>query len=1228
MARIPKPNIRAPQLETFHKHHATNAVWQALPGPVTSIISLVMAGSITAMAYYAGDTLGGDKGQLWMFIAMGVMTVIGLVLILLRARKVKKEAQRTESFEEAVKGTASGWDTGAAGGDPAEIARLDNLRKQFQKGIDAFREYGKDFYSLPWYVMVGEPGSGKTEAIRHSDLRFPETLQDMLQGTGGTYSMDWWFTNQAVLLDTAGAMLMNPEATKRFEEFLKLLRTYRPDCPVNGLILAIPVDSLLADNPAKLEEKAKRIAQQFTIIQRALDVRFPIYLMVTKSDRLPGWREFTDAAGQQTFDREMLGWSNPADLDAPFDPAGIGHALDCIATRLEARRLALLADPVPRQAGNRRTDEVDSLFGFPETIRSLQPRLQRYLEIIFQTGAWSNLPPFFRGVYFTSAMNEGAALDEQLASALGMSIETLPGGGIFNRDKSVYLRDVFTEKIFKERGLVTRLKDLGKALRRKLVWFYAAAAALLTLVLLLAWLVKREVERELKLEQENWRVANQAWGNGAFLPVVIRQESADAPDGTKTRPKWLAAWQGENARVWKLSGGEGSNTLTKIQYLEDLEERTARGLPGAWMFRFMPSIRDFEHRRRVACLAVFEGSVLKPVVDGVREKIVWDAQPDAVRDPEQDRRLAAAYDALVRLEAFVHSKGRGAAWTDEDFAKVLEPMMSYLCPPDGKDANLNASATAIAAKGLARTAEKLYREAIFNKTGPEGIETRRWLATPEDAPADSAGAQALMKGLEVILGTGGVGELAASSEDAKKQLKEEKENAVKLFITTEDELAGLTAVNASRSKVEELLTTLKTHLDGIESAKGKLGEATRMTGMSRGDLARLCVSLKASMEPLMKEGTLPGNLQVVYTKASDMLKASPETAAAAASEGSVASTEGKEEMPAEDAAALRFGVYKKRIAEADKLSTASLVTMDIVGRLQNVAAEIEEKVKAARATIKLDYNGPRKAECEAAAAAIDLCMGEIASSKLLLSYYDKLRAYLDPRLKFPLVLSQKHVFTEQQFKPAVADLAKVMKDKEYFDSASASVRSSAGGEAVAKVFEGMSDVMTISKIFHPDNATQPGGDGLFVRREVVGATERQPAPRPPQPLPPGEIIPGVPPVQPPPQPVPDVEYGVLTAVVNQGGIDLIGGPGDAVSRKIHPNKILTFTVEVRAKGALQSRRDRRQLPSKESGAWGLARWMIANPERRFKVVTVGFDIYSSPDVPATWPVRRNFGLTE
>ena len=419
------------------------------------IYSMIAAGSITGMAWYLGDTYADGKGSTWTFIAIGVMTVIALILLLIRVSRAKKQSRMAGSFEEAVKGSAAGWDGGgAAGTDPAEMARLDNLRKQFQKGIDSFREYGKDFYSLPWYVMVGEPGSGKTEAIRHSDLRFPETLQDMLQGTGGTYSMDWWFTNQAVLLDTAGAMLMNPEATKRFEEFLKLLRTYRPDCPVNGIILAIPVDSLLADNAAKLEEKPSAFPSSSASFKRRWMSAFPFiswsqkvtaYRASGNSPMPPGNRPSTAKCWAGRIPRTSTPRSTPRTSGPRCKPSPRGF---------RPGGLALLADPIPRQAGNRRVDEVDSLYGFPSTILSLEPRLRRYLEIIFQTGTWATLPPFFRGVYFTSAMNEGAALDEQLASALGMSIETLPGGGLFNRDKSVYLRDVFTEKVFRERGLV------------------------------------------------------------------------------------------------------------------------------------------------------------------------------------------------------------------------------------------------------------------------------------------------------------------------------------------------------------------------------------------------------------------------------------------------------------------------------------------------------------------------------------------------------------------------------------------------------------------------------------------------------------------------------------------------------------------------------------------------------------------------------------------------------
>ena len=74
----------------------------------------------------------------------------------------------------------------------------------YQSILEKFRAAGKDIYSLPWYVVCGEPGSGKSEAIRHSGIDFPPGLQDELQGSGGTVNMDWWFTNRGIILDTAG----------------------------------------------------------------------------------------------------------------------------------------------------------------------------------------------------------------------------------------------------------------------------------------------------------------------------------------------------------------------------------------------------------------------------------------------------------------------------------------------------------------------------------------------------------------------------------------------------------------------------------------------------------------------------------------------------------------------------------------------------------------------------------------------------------------------------------------------------------------------------------------------------------------------------------------------------------------------------------------------------------------------------------------------------------------
>ena len=115
------------------------------------------------------------------------------------------------------------------------------LRKARFKGRTGERQY---LYQLPWYVFVGAPGSGKTTALVNSGLKFPLEEaggEQSIKGVGGTRNCDWWFTDEAVLLDTAGRYVTQDSEQKvdasAWQGFLALLKRFRPRQPLNGAIV-------------------------------------------------------------------------------------------------------------------------------------------------------------------------------------------------------------------------------------------------------------------------------------------------------------------------------------------------------------------------------------------------------------------------------------------------------------------------------------------------------------------------------------------------------------------------------------------------------------------------------------------------------------------------------------------------------------------------------------------------------------------------------------------------------------------------------------------------------------------------------------------------------------------------------------------------------------------------------------------------------------------------------
>jgi hypothetical protein len=400
---------------------------------------------------------------------------------------------------------------------------------------------------------VGESESGKTEMIRRSEIGFPDKLQDRWQGSGGTLSMHWWFTNKAVILDTAGRLFVSEGAEgnqSQWTNFLQMLKKNRPDCPINGLIMVIPANRLLhhpdpnieAQSVSDLDRNAGQIARQMETISNELGISFPVYIMITKMDKVKGFREFFADVDKAEDRYQMLGWSNPAQAGDKFDPQSVADYMNSVSERLNRRMMTSLRDVEPAEPQGIRINEVDSLYAFPVSFQSMAPKLTRYLRHIFTSDEWSNKPPFLRGIYFTSALQQGTVLDEALAAAMGVTFDKMVGaheddGMSLSKNRTYFVRDLFLDKIFQEKGLVS---TTGKMKSKISGWkFWAPTMTLAALALFgLIGLFSKTSENEVKEWNTLWQTDDGS-KNQRILPLVRWENDSILPTDPKESIKML-----------------------------------------------------------------------------------------------------------------------------------------------------------------------------------------------------------------------------------------------------------------------------------------------------------------------------------------------------------------------------------------------------------------------------------------------------------------------------------------------------------------------------------------------------------------------------------------------------------------------------------------------------------------------------------------------------------------
>lgn len=373
-------------------------------------------------------------------------------------------------------------------------------------------------YSRPWYVIIGPPGAGKTTAILNSGLRFPFSEQS-LEGVGGTRNLDFWFADEAVLVDTAGRYTTQDSDravdASGWQSFLGLLKKYKPLQPINGVIVAIGLDELIRSNRAQIDDHAAAIRRRLMELRKALEVEAPVYLMVTKADLLAGFTEYF------------------ADLDFEGRRAVLGSTVPFKKGRASADDLARAFDRMTQSVTDRQAkrlyEEPDSqrrslILGFPSQLQSLRARLMRLIDGAFLGG---DVPGgVLRGFYLTSGVQEGAPLDRILSSMADVyDRPAQPEQGASG--KAYFLNRLMSEVMFNEAGLVQTEPTARMRQRVRLTAAIGAVCAIAVLTLL-AWTVSFSGNRRFQasmLQAANG--ANQETKQAGLDLVEVRDSDPD-----------------------------------------------------------------------------------------------------------------------------------------------------------------------------------------------------------------------------------------------------------------------------------------------------------------------------------------------------------------------------------------------------------------------------------------------------------------------------------------------------------------------------------------------------------------------------------------------------------------------------------------------------------------------------------------------------------------------------
>lgn len=438
------------------------------------MVKYIVGGVVVILAWVLGLIL---DFPIW--IPLLVTLVVGLVIVLLIGVEKLRERRAARQLEKALSAQAQQQ---AATARPDLQHEIAEMQAEFAKAVSALKTSKKGgkkaLYALPWYMIIGPPGCGKSTALRNSGLQFPylSASGGGVRGLGGTRNCDWWMTSDGVILDTAGRWTSEDEDHDEWVGFLDLIKRFRPRKPLNGMIAAVSVGDLGGAREEEVVQLARRIRDRIDEVQGHLKMSLPIYVLFTKCDLIPGFVEtFGDLPKQERG--QVWGFTSP--LTKKFEPR------QHFKTRFDELLAVLTQRSLKRMGEDRKIANRELIYAFPQQLEVLETNMTEFVSNLFLENVFKETP-LMRGVYFTSGTQEGRPIDRvmsAMAEAFGQPQVQLPAPQV--EAKSYFLRDMFASVVFEDADVAVRSpEEISRQRRRTLL----ASAAILLLAMTVAGL--------------------------------------------------------------------------------------------------------------------------------------------------------------------------------------------------------------------------------------------------------------------------------------------------------------------------------------------------------------------------------------------------------------------------------------------------------------------------------------------------------------------------------------------------------------------------------------------------------------------------------------------------------------------------------------------------------------------------------------------------------------------